>query len=342
VKQTVADLGYQMTPSHLPLISIVTPSYNQRHYIEQMLNSVRQQDYPHIEHIVIDGGSTDGTIEMLKEAEPHLTWLSEPDSGQAAALNKGFALAKGEIFSWLNCDDLYTPGAIRAVAEYFMTHQEVMLLYGDALAIDARNSSYGLRVNVKPCDYDALVQRGDFIVQPAAFWRTSLWHQLGPLNETLHYALDYEYWMRAARRYKLHYVPLCLAHERLHEGAKTSKGHLKRINELYTVAKQYGGVGVPLYFRGEAAAVHTWQALHDLRKARWRDVYQHLGVSLQLRPPLLKFLIYILTMLFFGRESIAVLRLWANRLRSWRKPFYPTEVDTNLNISTKAIIQERA
>jgi glycosyltransferase involved in cell wall biosynthesis len=326
-------------PANLPLVSIVTPSYNQRSYLEQMLQSIRQQDYPHIEHIVIDGGSTDGTIEMLSAAEPHVTWLSQPDSGQAQALNRGFALAKGQILSWLNCDDLYTPGAIRAVVEHFVADQDVMLLYGDALAIDARNVSYGLRVNVKSCDFGSLVHRGDFIVQPAAFWRRNLWQQLGPLDETLHYTLDYEYWMRAARRYKLHYVPLCLAQERLYKGAKTFNGHLKRINELHRVATQHGGSGIPKHFRAEAAALHFWQALQYLPEGRMHNVRHHMMMSLQIRSPWLKFVLYLLCIILLGTESIATLRLWSNRLRSWRKPFYPSDLNANSKMASRMIME---
>lgn len=328
-----------MSSNHLPRVSIVTPSYNQRYYLEQMLDSIRQQDYLHIEHIVIDGGSTDGTLEVLKAAESDLVWRSERDSGQAEALNKGFALATGDIFGWLNCDDLYTPGAVRVVVDYFMTYREAMLVYGDALTIDAHNTSYGLRVNVKPCNHEALVHRGDFIVQPAAFWRKCVWHQLGPLDETLHYALDYEYWMRASRRYKLHYVPLCLAKERLYRGAKTSNGHLKRINELYRVAKRHGGSGIPHHFRAEAAAVHCLHALQELRQTSWSSFRHHAGVSFKLRPSLLKFFIYVLSMLFWGYTSVATLRLWSNRLRSWRRPFYPTQIGTRFELDANAITE---
>lgn len=326
-------------PANLPLVSIITPSYNQRAYLEQMLHSVHQQDYPHIEHIVIDGGSTDGTLEVLREAWPLVTWLSQSDSGQAQAINRGFARAKGEILGWLNCDDLYTPGAIRAVVEHFVTYNDVMLLYGDALAIDARNNSYGLRVNVKACDFGSLVHSGDYIVQPAAFWRRTLWQQLGPLDESLHYALDYEYWMRAARRYKLHYVPICLAQERLYKGAKTSNGHLKRINELYRVAIQHGGSGIPRQFRAEASALHFWQALRYLLRPRLRNFYHHLTLSLQLRPPVFKFLLYLFCIMLLGTNSIAILRLWANRLRSWRKPFYPSDLRSNSEVKSRMIME---
>lgn len=313
-----------MSSIHQPLVSIVTPSFNQRRYIEQMLQSVGQQDYPQIEHIVIDGGSTDGTVELLEAAGNNLTWISEPDNGQAAAINKGFLLAKGEIFGWLNCDDLYTCGAIRTVVEYFVAHKQAMLLFGDALAIDAKGHSYGLRKNVGPCTFRTLVHSGDFIVQPATFWRATLWRQLGPLDESLHYALDYEYWMRAAKHYPLHYIPRCLARERLHQEAKTNTGYLKRINEIYNVACHYGAPGYPYYFRAEAASIHYWQAFQELKSRQWQNFRHHIRITLSLRPQPLKFLIYLFTLFLFGPRSIATLRLWANRLLSWRRPIYPS------------------
>lgn len=312
-----------MINKRFPLVTIVTPSYNQKWFLPHTLQSVYQQDYPYIEHIVIDGGSTDGTVELLQTLPYPLQWISEPDQGQAAAINKGFARAKGEIWGWLNSDDLYAPGAIRSVVNLFLAHPNVMLIYGDALAIDAHNRSYGLRANVKPCDRHLLVQRGDHIVQPAVFWRAELWRTIGPLDESLHFALDYEYWMRAAQRYPLFYLPVCLAMERLHGQSKTATGHLTRIQEIYTVARRYGGLGIPYHFRAEAATLYIWQAIQEWRKGNWTGARHYLANGLHLRPPLLKFLAYLSGIMLFGLRSLARLRLWANRARSWRRPCWP-------------------
>lgn len=312
-----------MIKQRFPLVTIVTPSYNQKCFLLHTMQSIDRQDYPYIEHIVIDGGSTDGTIDLLQTGTYPRQWISEPDNGQAAAINKGFARANGEIMGWLNSDDLYTPGAIRTVVNLFLAHPNVMLIYGDALAIDAHGRSYGLRANVKPCDHHMLVHRGDHIVQPAVFWRAALWREIGPLDESLHFALDYEYWMRAAQRYPLFYLPVCLAMERLHGQAKTATGHLTRIHEIYTVARRYGGLGVPYHFRAEAAALYAWQAMQESRRTNWVGARHDLAMGWRLRPPLLKFLVYMIGVVVFGLHSLARLRLWANRARSWRRPRWP-------------------
>lgn len=314
-----------MSKSCLPLVTIVTPSYNQKPFLVHTLQSIAQQDYPYIEHIVIDGGSTDGTIELLQRAPYPLHWLSEPDNGQAAAINKGFARARGEIMGWLNSDDLYTPGAIHTVVNLFLARPDVMLVYGDALAIDAQGRSYGLRANVKACNLQRLVRSGDHIVQPAVFWRAALWRELGPLDESLRFTLDYEYWMRVAQRYPLFYLPVCLARERLHQQTKTATGHLVRMQEIALVAHRYGGTDLPDDFRAEAAMLYGWQAIQALRRAQWSAARLQLARGLRLRPPLLKFLAYVIGIMLFGIHALARLRLWANRLRSWRRPRWPAQ-----------------
>lgn len=312
-----------MTKQSFPIVTIVTPSYNQKCFLPHTLQSIYQQDYPYIEHMVIDGGSTDGTLDLLQAAPYPLQWISEPDSGQAAAINKGFAKARGQIFGWLNADDLYVPGAIRTVVDFFCTHPEVMLLYGDALAIDVHGRSYGLRANVRPCDLQLLVHRGDHIVQPAVFWRADLWREIGPLDETLHFALDYEYWIRVAQRYPLCYLPVCLAMERLHGQAKTATGHLTRVAEIEKMARRYGGLNLPYHFRAEAATLYGRQAVAEVRCGNWTSAHHYLAGCLRFRPPLFKFLAYVTGVTLFGLRSLARLRLWSNRARSWRRPRWP-------------------
>ena len=120
-----------------PLVSIVTPSYNHGRYIEETIQSVLNQDYPNLEYLVIDGGSSDNTVEILKKYEGRLTWISEKDRGQADAINKGFRMANGEILAWLNSDDTYLPGAVQHSVRYLEAHSEVAMLYGEGYHIDA-------------------------------------------------------------------------------------------------------------------------------------------------------------------------------------------------------------
>ena len=167
--------------------SIITPSYQQGQFITQTIRSVLEQNYTAIEYIVMDGGSTDSTLEILRHYEDRLQWYSEPDDGQADAINKGFTLASGDVFAWLNSDDYYAPGTIKRVADYFATHPETAFVYGDAIGIDLKERNYGVRMHVGlrqkiiESDFDILLNLYDFLVQPACFWRASLWREIGQL-----------------------------------------------------------------------------------------------------------------------------------------------------------------
>ena len=305
------------------LVSIVTPSFNQVPYLPELLRSVHEQDYPHIEHVVVDGGSTDGTLEILKETTYPVKWISEADAGQAAAINKGMAMAGGDILGWVNCDDALAPGAIRAVVGFFRAHPRVMMVYGDAMAIDESGRRYGLRTNVRPTNLDDLVNLGDFIVQPAAFWRAELWKEIGCLDEQLRYMLDYEYWMRVARRHAPVYLPLCLAMERLHVQSKTAGGYHERMQEIELVARRHGGKGLPYHFRAEAALLLVSDAFRKMRNGDFRDGFAHMRNAIALKPALLKFTAFLLWVSLFGLNSISRLRLVNSSLRVWSRLRWP-------------------
>ncbi|HLA97262.1 MAG TPA: glycosyltransferase family 2 protein, partial [Anaerolineales bacterium] len=205
----------------LPSISIVTPSLNQRHFIEATINSVLHQAYPKLEHIVIDGGSTDGTQELLPTYGEALRWIIEPGSGQSAAINRGWQLASGEVLAWLNSDDLYTPGALRKVGEYFQLHPEVDIVYGECDMIDSRGGvlkAYPTR----PFDFVELVRSTiNYIPQPAAFMRRGVIENAGWLDERLSFVMDFDYWLRLGLQHKIEYFPEKLAALRLHATAKS-------------------------------------------------------------------------------------------------------------------------
>lgn len=201
-----------------PMVSIVTPSFNQGHFIEETILSVKNQDYPNIEHIVVDGGSTDNTLEILRKYEStyNLRWVSEPDEGHADAVNKGFRMAKGEIIGWLNSDDVYFDrGVIRAVVEAFQRHQEADIVYGDCVYIWEDGTI--LRIQCVPGFRYSRLLRGCILEQPAVFFRRHVVesHQL---DKRLKVAIDYEYWLRIGKHYCFYRLPRILAADRNHRG----------------------------------------------------------------------------------------------------------------------------
>lgn len=202
------------------LVSIITPSFNQAEFIEETILSVKSQDYPNIEHIVIDGGSTDGTIDILKKY-PHLTWISEPDKGQAEAINKGFKMAKGEIVAWLNSDDTYPQDTIKTICDYFITHPDTDVVFGDCNRIDQDGKVIG-SIKGHPFNLTHLIPR-NCIPQPAVFFKREIIGRVGYLDTRHHHAFDYDCWIRIGLvGGGIEYLPKTLANFRLHKDSKTS------------------------------------------------------------------------------------------------------------------------
>jgi glycosyltransferase involved in cell wall biosynthesis len=203
------------------LTSIVTPSYNQAPYIEETIRSVLAQDTSQIEYLIVDGGSTDGTVEIIKKYEDKITWwASETDRGQTDAINKGFARAKGEILAWLNSDDTYEPGAVAAAVKYLQDHPSVGMVYGDCNYINESGAVIG-RFHSAQTDYRLLRRGYTHIPQQTMFFRVELWKQLGPLDPSFYFAMDYDLWTRIARRTEIRYVPQTWANFRLHTSGKS-------------------------------------------------------------------------------------------------------------------------
>lgn len=224
-----------------PLVSIVTPSFNQVQFLEQTILSVLEQDYPHIEYLIVDGGSTDGSLELIQRYAPRLTWwVSEPDQGQTDAINKGFSHARGEILAWLNSDDTYQPGAISQAVEYLQSHPEVGMVYGDANLIDASGNIIG-KFPARQTDYRRLRRGYVHIPQQASFFQASLWKQVGPLDPSFYFAMDYDLWVRLARISEIHYCPNLWADFRLHGSGKSVVADNRCWPEMLRVHYREGG-----------------------------------------------------------------------------------------------------
>lgn len=223
-----------------PLVSIVTPSYNQGRFIEDTLLSVMNQDYPNVEHIVVDGSSTDNTIEVLKkyEGEYNLRWVSEPDEGQSDAVNKGFKMAKGGIVGWLNSDDVYfDTTVISYVVDKFEELKHANVIYGNFVVID-KSGSIQKVVRTLNWNYERLL-RSCFIGQPATFFRRKVVLE-NRLDKNLHLSMDYEFWLRLGRDYNFFKVNKVLAGFRFYEGTKTFSNKKKPAIESKRVMAKYG------------------------------------------------------------------------------------------------------
>ena len=226
-----------------PLVTIVTPSFNQAPYLETTIRSVLEQDYPNIEYIVMDGGSNDGSAEIIKRYADRLAyWESEKDKGQTDAINKGFARSHGEILAWLNSDDVLYPHAVREAVAYLTAHPECGLVYGDSDFIDAKGNVIG-HFNAKQTDYRKLTEGYVHIPQQASFWRADLWKQVGPLDDTIYFAMDYDLWLRLAKISEVKYLP---GHEpwaafRLHADAKTIAEDDRCWPDMLRIHKRNGG-----------------------------------------------------------------------------------------------------
>ncbi len=225
----------------LPLVSIVTPSFNQAPYLEAAIESVLSQDYPRLETIIIDGGSTDGSLEIIRRYARRLAhWSSEPDSGQTEAINKGFTRATGDVLAWLNSDDLYRPGAVRQAVEFLERHPEVGMVYGDADYVDESGKVIG-RFAARQTSLARLRRGYVHIPQQASFFRASLWRLVGPLDPTFYFAMDYDLWVRIASLSPVAHVPRTWAGFRLHRDAKTLAAASRCWPEMLRVHRREGG-----------------------------------------------------------------------------------------------------
>jgi len=255
-----------------PLISIITPSYNQAKFLRETIDSVLSQDYPNLEYIIIDGGSSDGSLEIIQEYENRLSyWESTPDKGQTDAINKGFARAKGKYLAWLNSDDVYLPGAVSEAVGYLEEHPEIGTVYGDCTFIDAQGHTIG-RFPAAQTDHARLRRGYVHIPQQASFFRADLWQEVGPLDPSFYFAMDYDLWVRLAKKSPLVYLPSHIwASFRLHGDAKTIAADARCWPEMLRVHYREGGhwlspIIIKYGLRRIAAPFINWRRKKMFRK----------------------------------------------------------------------------
>ena len=270
----------------LPRVSIITPSYNQAQYLESTICSVLDQGYPNLEYMIIDGGSTDGSIDIIRRYEARLAWwVSEPDAGQSDAINKGLARAGGEYIAWLNSDDLHQPHTIAAMVEAFAQNPEAGLVYGDVLSIDGDGSVFNV-MRYGSWDLDDLMAFS-IIGQAGAFMRRSLLKQTGFLDSRFHYMLDHHLWLRFARVAQLCYIPCVVAAARYHPDAKNVAQAPEFAREAFQLLKwmeDQPDLAERMTPRVWAGA-HRFYARYMLDGGRPRQALTHYWRGLMTHPP---------------------------------------------------------
>jgi len=224
-----------------PRVSIITPSFNQAGYLEQAILSVLGQGYENLEFIIVDGGSTDGSLDIIRKYEKNLAgWISEPDLGQADAINKGFSLATGQILAWLNSDDEYRPDAISQAVDYLVGHPEIGMVYSRAYYIDEEGSIVA-EYPAAPTNYTGLRRGKTTIPQQTMFFRSVVWDMVGPLDPTFYYAMDYDLWVRIAEVSPIAFHPDHWAHFRLQSSSKSMREAYRCWPEMMRVHFRDGG-----------------------------------------------------------------------------------------------------
>ncbi len=228
-----------ITIKEWPKFGIVTPTYNMGQYLEETIESILSQDYPHLDYVVMDGGSKDNTVEILKKYEGRLRWKSEKDKGQGDAVNKGWHATTGGIFTFLNADDTYLPGALASIAKHFRDKPNAGLIYGEAYHVHQDGKVID-RYPTNPFDLETLSEQC-YICQPAAFMNYDAFGAAGMINTQLHFALDYELWMRIARLYPVYKVDDYLATSRMYMDNKTLANRRRVYQEILSSVKAHYG-----------------------------------------------------------------------------------------------------
>ncbi|MCL0076730.1 glycosyltransferase [Dehalococcoidia bacterium] len=313
--------------SKKPLVSIVTPSYNKGAFIEETILSVKNQTYPRVEHIVIDGGSTDNTVDVIKKYEGtyNMQWVSEPDEGQSAAINKGWRKAEGEILAYLNADDAYMPCAIETVVEFLNDHPEIGMVYGDCNIVNECTEVVD-RCPAREFDIKEMIRGRNLVPQPATFFRRAILDQIGYLDSDLDMAMDFDYWIRIGLKFKVRYIPQLIANFRMCPGTKSvSEAHKFGPEHLYIVDKIFSNAELPEELkslrRQAFSYAHFSVGLSYWSQRQIRQAIKHLIKSVRLYPGQLRntFKVgYFVVFLLFGERGIKIASTWKSKLGKLR------------------------
>ncbi len=231
---------------NLPKITVITPSFNQGEFIERTIESVLKQGYPNLEYFVIDGGSTDDTVSILKKYGKELKWVSEKDKGQSDAINKGLRRANGDIIAYLNSDDTYEPGALERVADFFTKNPSVKWVTGKCRIIDVNDKEVRKAITgyknflLRRYSYNILLVT-NFISQPATFMRKEAFREFGLFDVDQHRVMDYDYWLKLGRLYRPGFIDEYLACFRVHRASKTSSSFKDTFRQELDLARKYSG-----------------------------------------------------------------------------------------------------
>jgi len=274
----------------LPLVSVVTPSYNKGAFIEETIISVKNQTYPRAEHIIIDGGSTDNTLNVIKKYEGayNMQWVSEPDNGQSDAVNKGWRMAEGEILGWLNSDDTYMPWAIETAVKILTDHPDVSMVYGDCNIVNEYGEVIS-RCSAREFNLKEMLCRGNMVPQPAAFLRREVLDEVGYLDTNLHFAMDFDFWIRIGLKFKVEYIPQLLANFRLCPGTKSGdEAHKFAPEHLYILDKIFADPKLPKEVRAlrrrAYSLVHFRFGADYLSQRQMKPARKHLVKAIKLYP----------------------------------------------------------
>ena len=305
-----------------PLVSVITPSYNQGRFIEETILSVKNQTCPSIEHIIVDGGSTDNTLEIIKKHKGayNMRWLSEPDNGQSDAINKGFKMARGKILSWLNSDDTYLPKAIETAAGFLNDRPEVSMVYGDCNLINEQGELIG-QCEAGEFDLKVMLCERNLVPQPATFFRREVLDKIGYLDAELHNIMDWEFWLRIyLGNLKLAYMPELFANFRTYPDSKTASGaHKIGLERLFIADKIFSSPEFPSALKAMKSRIYSNANLQTglgcYAQYQMKEARKYLVKSIRLYPPQIINPRVVVTLVksVLGKRLVTTLRGWKTK-----------------------------